>query len=127
MYLGYNYNIMATVSGVPVQNITGISGADATSITSINGVSTSTIPGWPGGSGPSCTTVFYGYSDGRRQPPSEACFAEPQPYDFDEINNLLYLDGGCQNDFATPGFYANNGIIYFWDGASLTPTGEECR
>lgn len=105
----------ANISGTSVQNITSISGAGATSITAIAGVPTSTIPGWPG-SAPSCTSTPFGYSDGRRNPPEQSCLATPQDYDFDAINNLLYLSGECGSIYPIAGYYSDGGNIYFWDG-----------
>jgi len=106
---------MATVSGVPVENITSISSVDATSIQYIAGVATANIPGWPG-AGPSCTTRFFGYSDGRRQPPSDACIAPPQPYDQDPASGDLYVNGGCGVTYADAGYYSDGFTIYFWGG-----------
>ena len=106
---------MATISGVPVENISSIKGVAATSISSIVGVSTSTIPGWPG-SGGSCTEASFGYSDGRRNPPEEACNMEPTPYDFDNTNQLLYPSGFCGEIYAIAGYYSDGRNIFFWDG-----------
>ena len=115
---------MATVSGVPVSNISKISSIDATTIVKISSIATANIPGWPGGSGPSCTTVSFGYADSRIEPPSRACSAPPQSYDFDATNNLLYTAGGCGSSFADRGFYSDGRNIYFWDGeASWTIVG----
>jgi hypothetical protein len=108
---------MATVSGVPVQNITGISGVDATSITAISGVLTSTIPGWPS-SGPTCTPFSLGFSDGRRNPLTDACTAIPRFYDWDATNELLYDSGGCGVTFARIGYYSDGATIYFWGGSA---------
>jgi hypothetical protein len=109
---------MATVSGVPVENISSIKGVAATSISYIVGVSTSNIPGWPG-SAPSCTTVYYGYSDGRRSPITDACTNLPQPYDYNSTTGELYLAGQCGVTYADGGYYSSGGAIYFFDGSTL--------
>ena len=72
---------MATISGVNISLITSIGGVDITSISNIAGISTSNIPGWP--TGASCTTVYYGYSDGGRNPPRIACTEPRLPYELD--------------------------------------------
>lgn len=114
---------MATVSGVPVENISSIKGVAATSISSIVGVSTSTIPGWPG-SAPSCTTIALGYSDGRRDPPEAACTNFFITWDQDPSNGALYIPGQCGVTYAPSGFYSDGGTIYFYDGAnSFFPIG----
>ena len=108
---------MATVSGVPVENISSIKGVAATSISNIMGVTTNSIPGWPG-SAPTCITLSLGYSDVRINPPSYACVATPQNYDFDDINGLLYVSGGCGTSFAPRGFYSDGVELWNWDGDS---------
>jgi hypothetical protein len=109
---------MATVSGVPVENISSIKGVAATSISNIVGVPTNSIPGWPG-SGPTCTPTVFGYSDGRRFPPSAACTGPTAPYDFDTTNGILYNPGGCGSTLAAAGYYSGaSREIFFWDGVS---------
>jgi len=110
---------MATVSGVPVENIGNIDGIDATSITSISSILTSNIPGWPS-AGPTCTIVRLGFADGRKNPPSFACASAPGGflYDFDATNNLLYTSNNCGINFAGPGYYSDGITIYYWDGSS---------
>jgi hypothetical protein len=72
-------------------------------------------------SGPSCTTVEYGYSP---EEPSAACFEKPQPFDYDANSNLLYVEGGCGTTFAPAGYYSDYATIYFWDGSrSFFPVG----
>jgi hypothetical protein len=84
---------MATISGVNISLITSIGGVDITSISNIAGISTSNIPGWP--TGASCTTVYYGYSDGGRNPPEDACVLEQFPYEWDIATGILYTEGSC--------------------------------
>jgi hypothetical protein len=114
---------MATVSGVPVENIISISSVDATSIQYIAGVVTADIPGWP--TGATCTPVLYGYADGREREPSESCLVGTFPYDYDEDNGILYQAGYCGNNERTAriGYYSDGETIYFWDGRSFTEYG----
>jgi hypothetical protein len=115
---------MATVSGVPVSNIEKISSIDATNIVKISSIATANIPGWPS-AGPSCTTIYLGYSDGRRQPPSDACLDTPQPYDYDPISGILYVNGFCGNPIVTAaaGFYSDGGTIYDYTNGTLQDWG----
>lgn len=118
---------MAKISGVPVENISGIYSIPVSTIQSIGGIATADIPGWPGGGGPSCTIFTLGYSDGRRQPPSDACIRGPQNYDFDSVNGLLYTSGGCGTTFAVAGYYSDGREIYFWDGAEIFTSFSACK
>jgi hypothetical protein len=108
---------MANISGIPLSSISQIAGKDITSVINIGGLATSGIPGWPS-SGPSCTPTVFGYSDARRNPPSYACVATPQNYDFDDINGLLYVSGGCGTSFAPIGFYSDGVKLWNWNGNS---------
>jgi hypothetical protein len=101
---------MATISGVNISLITSIGGVDITSISNIAGISTSNIPGWP--TGASCTTVYYGYADGGRNPPRIACTEPRLPYELDVDNQILYTEGSCGVEIARPGFYSDGIIIY---------------
>jgi len=112
---------MATVSGVPVSNISKISSIDATTIVKISSIATANIPGWPS-SGPSCTTVYWGYSDGRRTPPSAACTASPSNYELGD-DGKLYLSGDCGGQLAAAGFYGTGRELLFWDLNTLTSQG----
>lgn len=112
---------MATVSGVPVNNINKISSADATTIVKISGIATANIPGWPS-AGPTCTTVFYGYSDGKRTPPGNSCTAPFYEYALGD-NNVLYYAGACGTVEAAPGFYSDGGIIFDFTNGVLVPFG----
>jgi hypothetical protein len=113
---------MATVSGVPVSNIEKISSIDATNIVKISSIATANIPGWPS-AGPSCTTIYLGYSDGRRQPPSDACLDTPQPYDYDNTSGILYQHLQCGVTTASPGFYSDGSEIYDYTNGVLVPFG----
>lgn len=105
---------MAQISGVEVQSITSMYGVDVTSIVSIGGIDTANIPGWP--TGASCTTVYYGYAPSRGgTAPEEACTAEPLAYEWDDTNQVLYQEGSCGQEFATPGYYSDGITIYLWD------------
>lgn len=105
---------MPSINGVDFNNISSLNGVSWNSVTDICGV--------PVSHGASCTPISLGYSDGRRNPPSNSCTARTQFYDFDEINLLLYVSGGCGVTFAVAGYYSDGGTIYFWDGAeSFTP------
>jgi hypothetical protein len=108
---------MATISGIPVENISSIKGVATTSISNIVGVATNSIPGWPG-SGPTCTPTPFGYSDGRRSSPYDACTAPPATFDFDMTNGILYNPGSCGSILAVAGYYSDGRQIFFWDGAS---------
>lgn len=108
---------MATISGVPVENLVKVSDVAASTIQNISGIPTSNIPGWPS-AGPSCTTVYYGYSDGRRTPPEQACFEPPYEYALSSNGSVLYIGGFCGIIAAVAGFYSDGGTIYFFDGVS---------
>jgi len=102
---------MPSINGVDFNNISSLNGAPWSSITNIGGV--------PVSSGPTCTPTVFGYSDGRRFPPSAACTGPTAPYDFDTTNGILYNPGGCGSTLAAPGYYSGvSREIYFWDGAS---------
>ena len=104
------------ISGVLWANLAKVGGIAKASITDIGGVSAGSPPV------PTCGTLSLGYSDARRDPPSFACSATPQIYDFDETNGLLYVSGGCGVTFAVAGYYSDGREIFFWDGASsFTP------
>jgi hypothetical protein len=104
---------MAQISGIEVQNIINMYGVEVTSIISIGGIDTANIPGWPGGA--SCTTFLYGYTDGKKYPPEDACTLEKSPYDWDDANQILYMGGGCGTNMARPGYYSDGDTIYSWD------------
>jgi hypothetical protein len=107
---------MPSINGVDFNDIISINGVAWNSVTNIGGV--------PVSHAPSCTPLRLGYSDGRRNPPSDSCLATPQFYDFDATNNLLYTSGGCGTTFAVAGYYSDGVQIFFWDGASsFTPFG----
>jgi hypothetical protein len=112
---------MATISGVNISLITSIGGVDITSISNIAGIATSNIPGWP--TGASCTTVYYRYSDGRRNPPEDACIAEPLAYEWDIATGTLYTEGSCGVELARPGYYSDGITIYEWGGGRLSEYG----
>ena len=104
---------MAQISGIPVENITNMYGANVTSIISIGGIPTTSIPGWPSGGG--CITLSLGHSSFR--PPTQACMAPRNDYQFDTTKNILYgigepCDGG--GILAPNGFYSDGIIIYSW-------------
>lgn len=100
---------MPSINGVDFNNISSLNGVSWNSVTNINGV--------PVSHAPSCTPFRLGYSDGRRNPPEDSCLATPQFYDYDGVNNLLYVSGGCGTIFAVAGYYSDGSTIYFWDGA----------
>jgi len=113
---------MAKISGVTLTSTTKIVGKEATSISKISGgISTSSIPGWPT-SGPSCTVVFYGYSDGRRSAPGDACTASFYEYALGN-NGVLYYAGGCGTAIAAPGFYSDGTEIFDFTSGVLAPWG----
>jgi hypothetical protein len=99
---------MPSINGVDFNNISSLNGAAWNTISSIGGV--------PVSSGPTCTPYRFGYSDGRRFPPSDACLRIPLFYDLDEINGLLYVSGGCGTTFADAGYYSDGINIFFWGG-----------
>ena len=94
------------ISGVPWANLAKVSGIAKASISNIGGAT----------SPPSvnCIPFPLGYSDGRNQPPEDACTARPRFYEFDDVNELLYESGGCGVTFAVAGYYSDGAIIYFW-------------
>ena len=110
---------MPSINGVDFNNISSINGVSWNSVTDINGV--------PVSQGATCKPVFYGYSDGGKIPPSDACLRIPQSYDYDATNNLLYVAGGCGTTFAVAGYYSDGVTIYFWDGASSFTPFSLCR
>jgi hypothetical protein len=74
----------------------------------------------------SCTIVSYGYSDGQISSPYDSCFERPANYDFDSVNNLLYISGGCGVTFADEGYYSNGERIFYWDGATSFTIFDNC-
>lgn len=115
---------MAKVSGVSVSSISKIAGKTATTISKIAGRSTSGIPGWPT-AGPSCTTVYYGYSDGRRSAPGDSCTAPPYEYALGN-DGVLYYAGACGTVQAAPGYYSDGATIFDFTNGVLVPWGA-CR
>ena len=116
---------MAQISGIPVENITAMRGVDATSVLSIGGISTSSIPGWPSGGG--CITLSLGYSS--FPPPTQACMAPRNDYQFDSINSILYGVGepcGGGGILAPNGFYSDGIIMYSWFGG-MWGVGSPCK
>jgi len=101
---------MPSINGVDFDNISSINGAPWSSITNIGGV--------PVSSGPTCTPTPFGYSDGRRSSPYDACTAPPATFDFDMTNGILYNPGSCGSILAVAGYYSDGRQIFFWDGAS---------
>ena len=101
---------MPTINGVDFNSFSSLSGVLRTSISNIGGV--------PFSSGPSCTPTVFGYSDGRRSSPYDACTAPPTSYAFDTTNGILYDPGSCGSTLAVAGYYSDGRQIYFWDGAS---------
>ena len=99
------------ISGVLWANLAKVGGIAKASITNIGGASTPPPP-------PSCVTLSLGYSDARRNPPTFACSAPPQIYDYDDINELLYVSGGCGTSFAPQGFYSDGVKLWNWNGSS---------
>jgi hypothetical protein len=101
------------ISGVLWANLAKVGGIAKASITDIGGASAGSPPG------PSCTTVYYGYSDGRRGNITDACFDFPQPYEYDPSTGALYSFELCGVVYAESGYYAGNGAIFFFDGNTL--------
>lgn len=113
---------MAKISGAIITSTTKIVGKESTSISKIaGGISTSSIPGWPS-SGPTCSRKFYGYSDGRRSAPGDACRAEFQEYALGD-NDVLYYAGACGTVQAAPGFYSDGGEIFDFTNGVLVSWG----
>ena len=113
---------MAKISGVTLTSTTKIVGKQATSISRVaGGIRTDNIPGWPT-SGPTCDIVFFGYSDGRRSAPGDACRAEPYVY---ALGNdvVLYYAGACGTVQAAPGFYSDGREIFDFTNGVLVPWG----
>ena len=99
--------------GVTLTADSKLSVKSITSITKIAGIPTSSIPGWPS-SGPTCTTIYLGYADGRRQPPNAACSPPFAPYDYDSASGVIYIAGGCGDPSFIPdaGYYSDGGAIF---------------
>lgn len=116
---------MPQISGVNITATTLIAGISVTSISAIAGISTTSIPGWPS-SGPSCTTVYFGYSDGRRSAPFDACTAEFIQYELDTSTMVLYQAGQCGGATAAPGYYSDGGTLYDYTSGTLNEIGP-CR
>jgi hypothetical protein len=100
---------MPFINGVDFNDINAINGVSWNSVADISGVEVT--------HGATCTPTPFGYADGKRFPPSDACLRIPQNYDFDSVNQLLYISGGCGTTFAIAGYYSNGIEIFFWDGA----------
>lgn len=115
---------MPQISGVTISSTTSIAGINVTSISAIAGILTANISGWPS-AGPSCTTLILGYADGRRNPPSAACTAPPQPYDYDSSSGILYTDGFCGNPagIVAAGYYSDGAMIYDFTNGVLVEWG----
>ena len=106
---------MAKVSGVPVENISSLSGVDVSSTSKLMGVPTANIPGWPGGA--SCVVELFIYG----RDTTEACSGFFVMYSFDAANGVIYNYNQCGSQTAAPGFYQkySDNIIYFFDGSTL--------
>jgi hypothetical protein len=100
---------ISQVNGVPWESITQYIGVLKANISKIAGEDKPSV-------GPTCSTVSFGYSDGNRNPPSDACLSIPQNYDFDSVNQLLYISGGCGTTFAIRGYYSDGREIFYWNG-----------
>lgn len=122
---------MAKISGVSVSVISKIAGKAVASISKIVGKTRSSIAtNWidssgGGGTGPTCETLYLGYSDGRRSAPGDACYDPPQPYDYDAASGILYTAGGCgdSNFIAAAGFYSDGRIVYDFTNGTLQEYG----
>jgi hypothetical protein len=108
---------MAKVSGVPVENISSLNGVNASSTSKLMGVPTANIPGWPGGSGPSCTPDRYSYG----RDTATACLGNFQFFDYDSSTGMLYVSGQCGTTLAPIGFYQwyVDNMLYYFD--QVTP------
>jgi len=109
---------MPFINGVDFNDINAINGVSWNSVADISGVEVT--------HGASCTPYRFGYSDGRRNPPSDSCLATPLFYDLDETNGLLYVSGGCGVTFAVAGYYSDGARIYFWDGSTTLSVFGNC-
>lgn len=110
---------MANISGILLSSISQIAGTNITSVINIGGLATSGIPGWPT-AGPSCTTVYYGYSDGRRSAPGDSCTAPPYEYALGN-DGVLYYAGACGTVQAAPGYYSDGATIFDFTNGILVP------
>lgn len=104
---------MPIVNGIDFANILSVSGVPKQFITNVSGV--------PISAPLSCNSVSYGYSDGRIKPPESSCQATFLAYDQDPNSGVLYLSGQCGVTPAPIGFYSDGAEIFFFDGASFTP------
>ena len=110
---------ITSISGVSWANLAKVSGIAKASISSIGGAPAGPPPG------PTCTTIYLGYADGRRQSPNDACSPPFAPYDYDSASGVIYTAGGCGNPSFIPvaGYYSDGGTIYQVLGGVLIPWG----
>jgi hypothetical protein len=111
---------MAKKSGISVEIITKFGGILKQSIRKLGGKITADL-----GFGPdysvSCTTVYYAYLLEYNPPePGSASMAwiglEPQAYELDVDNGMLYNAGACGTEFAELGYYSPDfgTTVYAW-------------
>jgi hypothetical protein len=62
-----------------------------------------------------CEEMSLGYTEGRTNPPSDACSASQLIYEYDGNEGVLYQQGQCGNSKADRGYYSDGIIIYFVD------------
>lgn len=98
------------INGIPVSMISNMKGIAAVSIKNIGGIDTTKIGGWPR-SAPRCDDMPFSFGEA----PDIACSADAEFYSFDSENSLLYIFGGCGEEYAPEGFYVDErGSIFWW-------------
>ncbi len=112
---------MASVLGFNLQNISSLSGVPISQVSAISGVSVGSTPPPPP---VLCNTVSLGYSDGRRNAPSDACSAEFFEYSLNTTTNILYVSGQCNVTTAPAGYYSDGRTLFFFDGLILETVGD---
>ena len=112
---------MAKKSGISVEIITKFGGILKQSIRKLGGKITADLGFGPDYNAASCTTVYYAYLSEYTPPePGEAGAVEwppdPQAYELDVDNGMLYNSGACGTTFADLGYYSPDfgTTVYAW-------------
>jgi hypothetical protein len=112
---------MPSILNLNFGNLSSVNGVSVNAITSVCGVNTGSTPPPPP---VLCNTVSLGYSDGRRNAPSDACSAEFFEYSLNTTTNILYVSGQCNVTTAPAGYYSDGRTLFFFDGLVLETVGD---